>query len=148
MKPNRIGKYGLLDHIGYGTIANVWLTKDPDMGRQVALKVVEPETTDLEPFFKEARLLARLAHPNIVTIHGCAQIEGKVVIDIEYVPGGSLRQALQKEKPFSVNHALKITAQILNALSYAHSAGIVHRDLKPPNLSLAGYSQRIARHCQ
>lgn len=143
MKPNRIGKYGLLDHIGYGTIANVWLTKDPDMGRQVALKVVEPETTDLEPFFKEARLLARLAHPNIVTIHGCAQIEGKVVIDIEYVPGGSLWQALQ-----SVNQALKITAQVLNALSYAHSAGIVHRDLKPPNLSLAGYSQRIARQCQ
>lgn len=141
MKPDRIGKYELLDHIGHGTTANVWLAKDPQMGRQVALKVVEPETSDLQPFFNEARLLARLTHPNIVTIHGSALIDGKVVIDMECVPGGSLRQALQREKPFSVNRALKITAQILNALAYAHSAGVVHRDLKPANILIGSGDQ-------
>jgi len=92
MQPTKIGKYEILDKLGRGTTADVYLAKDTLMGRQVALKVVEPETTDLEPFFKEARLLARLQHPNIVTIHGSDLIDGKVVVDMEYVPGKTLRQ--------------------------------------------------------
>lgn len=134
MQLERIGKYERLDHIGHGTTANVWLAKDPQMGRQVALKVVEPEATDLEPFFKEARLLARSQHPNIVTIHGSDLIDGKVVIDMEYVPGKTLRQLLKDEKQLSLDRALKIAAQILNALAYAHGMGVIHRDMKPANI--------------
>lgn len=135
MQPPKIGdKYEILDHLGHGTSANVYLAKDTRMGRQVALKVVDPETTDLEPFFKEARLLARLQHPNIVTIHGSDLIDDKVVVDMEYIPGKTLRQLLKDEKQLSLDRALKISAQILNALAYAHGMGVIHRDMKPANI--------------
>jgi len=134
MQPAKIGKYEILDKLGRGTTADVYLAKDTLMGRKVALKVVEPETTDLEPFFKEARLLARLQHPNIVTIHGSDLIDGKVVVDMEYVPGKTLRQLLKDEKLLTVDRALKIAAQILNALAYAHGMGVIHRDMKPANI--------------
>jgi serine/threonine protein kinase len=134
MQPTKIGKYEILDKLGRGTTADVYLAKDTLMGRKVALKVVEPETTDLEPFFKEARLLARLQHPNIVTIHGSDLIDSKVVVDMEYVPGKTLRQLLKDEKQLSLDRAFKIAAQILNALAYAHSRGVIHRDMKPANI--------------
>ena len=147
METERLGKYEILQHIGHGTTGNVWLAKDSLVGRQVALKVVEPETiTDLDPFFTEAQLLVRLRHPNIVTINGGDLIDGKVVVDMEYVSGSSLRQVLQKEKArqkekaiaweeaFPVNRALKIIAQILNALTYAHELDVIHRDMKPANI--------------
>ena len=134
MQLTKIGKYELLKRLGRGTSADVYLAKDTLIRRNVALKVVEPETSDLEPFFNEARLLCRLQHPNIVTINGSEAIDGKVIVDMEYVPGVSLRQLIQKEGRLPVKQALKITAQLLNALNYAHNIGVIHRDVKPANI--------------
>ena len=135
MQLTKIGtRYEILERLGRGTSADVYLAKDTHMGRNVALKVVEPETSDLQPFFNEARLLCRLQHPNIVTINGSEVIDGKVIVDMEYVPGVSLRQLIQNERRLPVKRALKITAQLLNALNYAHNIGVIHRDVKPANI--------------
>lgn len=134
MQLTKIGKYELLERLGRGTSADVYRAKDTLMGRQVALKVVEPETADLAPFSNEARLLARLQHPNIVTIHSSDLIDGKVVVDMELVEGKTLRQLLKDEKQLPLDRALKVIAQILNALAYAHGMGVIHRDMKPANI--------------
>lgn len=131
-----LGKYERLEELGRGTYGTVYLAKDTKLGRQVALKVMTGQVDDPKAYFDEARLLTRLNHPNIVQVHSADEIDGEFVIDMERVPGQSLRDVLRQDDPLPVERALHIIAQVLNALAHAHENHVTHRDIKPANILL------------
>lgn len=129
-----LGKYEKLDVLGNGVSGIVYLAKDTLLNRQVALKEVDVQAGDVARFLEEARVIDRLRHPNIVRVHGVDRIENKIVIDMEYVRGQNLQELLRGEGILSIDRALDITDQVLDALAYAHSQQTVHRDIKPANI--------------
>ena len=133
-----LGKYELLEEIGRGGFAVVYKARDIELDRVIALKVLKPYWTD-EPDFvtrfrREARAVARLRHPNIVTVYETGEAEGQLYIAMEYLPGRTLRQFLEAEGMLSLERALPILEQVADALDYAHAQGVVHRDVKPSNV--------------
>jgi formylglycine-generating enzyme required for sulfatase activity/tRNA A-37 threonylcarbamoyl transferase component Bud32 len=133
-----LGKYELLEEIGRGGFAVVYKARDIELDRVIALKVLKPYWTD-EPGFvtrfrREARVAARLRHPNIVTVHETGEAEGRLYIAMEYLPGRTLRRFLEAEGMLSLERALPILEQVADALDYAHAQGVVHRDVKPSNV--------------
>ena len=129
-----IGKYEKLDVLGSGVSGIVYLAKDTLLNKQVALKEVDVQAGDLRRFLEEARVMDRLRHPNIVRVNNVDRIEGKVVIDMEYVRGQNLQELLRAEGPLPIGRSLDIVAQVLDALHYAHQMQTVHRDIKPANI--------------
>jgi len=134
MALGRLGKYERVDVLGHGSSGIVYLAWDTLLKRQVALKEVDLQAADVERFLDEARLMDRLAHPNIVRVNAVDRIDGRVVIDMEYVRGRNLQDRLRVEGPVPLDEALSITAQVLDALDYAHRLKTVHRDIKPANI--------------
>lgn len=134
-----IGKYVLLEEIGYGGFAAVYKAHDTELERTVALKVMHPywqgDEGFSERFRREAHTMERLHHPNIVSVYESGAINGQLYIAMEYLPGPSLHDAL-KETPFPLERAVEILAQIASALDYAHHQGVIHRDIKPANVIL------------
>jgi serine/threonine protein kinase len=137
MSLGMLGKYERLDVLGHGVSGIVYLAKDTLLNKQVALKEVDVQAGDLRRFLEEARVMDRLRHPNIVRVNGVDRIEGKVVIDMEYVRGQNLQELLRAEGCLPLDRALDIAAQILDALDYAHRMQTVHRDIKPANILLS-----------
>lgn len=129
-----LGKYERLDVLGHGASGIVYLAKDTLLNKQVALKEVDVQAGDLPRFLEEARVMDRLRHPNIVRVNGVDRIEGKVIIDMEYVRGQNLQEMLRTEGTLPIDRALDIAAQTLDALDYAHRMQTVHRDIKPANI--------------
>jgi len=133
----QLGKYDILEELGRGGFGIVYKARDLSLDRVVALKVLHPQLTVdpsfLERFRKEARALARVNHPNVVTIHEIGELEGRVYIAMEYLPRGSLADRL-KEGPMSLDEAIKITTEVGSGLGAGHDEGLVHRDVKPGNI--------------
>ena len=133
-----LGHYRIIKQIGYGGMATVFLAEDVHLGREVAVKVFWPrpgETRDfLKRFEREARVLAKLDHPNILPVFDYGEQNGFAYLITPYMPGGSLRELLQKRKMIPPVEALRMAAPILNALQYASERGLVHRDIKPGNM--------------
>ena len=133
-----LGKYELHEILGRGGFGTVYRAIDTSLQREVALKVLHPQlTTDpdfLEKFRNEARLVAGLRNPNIVTIFDLGEADGRVFIAMDYLPGGSLKQKLEKEGALAYDEAREIVGQICNGLKTAHKKGLVHRDIKPGNI--------------
>ena len=129
-----LGKYERLDVLGHGVSGIVYLAKDTLLNKQVALKEVDVQAGDLRRFLEEARVMDRLRHPNIVRVNGVDRIDGKIVIDMEYVRGKNLQDMLRTEGVLPLDRALDIAAQVLDALDYAHRMQTVHRDIKPANI--------------
>src|SRR6185436_14436035 len=131
-----IAGYEVISLIGSGGMGDVYRARDRRLGRDVALKVLEPAlSADPEyrrRFEHEAQLASALNHPNIVTIYSVGEEEDVRFIAMELVQGHTLRESLSAPMPLST--VLDITVQLASALSSAHAAGIVHRDLKPDNL--------------
>ncbi len=129
----------ILELLGQGGMGAVYKARQPGLDRLVALKILPPETAAepgfAERFSREARSLARLSHPNIVTVYDSGQVGGLYYFLMEFVEGLNLRQVLQAGglKPAE---ALQLVPQICEALQYAHDEGIVHRDIKPENILL------------
>lgn len=126
----------ILALIGKGGMGAVYKARQPALDRIVALKILPPKpgTSDFEERFnREARTLAKLSHPNIVTVHEFGQVNGLPFLIMEFVDGMNLRQ-LQKSSRLSPREALQIIPQICDALQYAHDEGVVHRDIKPENV--------------
>ncbi len=125
--------------IGRGGMGAVYQARQRQLERLVALKIlpVEPgrEPSFAERFAREAKALARLNHPNIVSVYDCGQQEGLYYFIMEYVDGLNLRQLERSRRP-SPEQALAIVPAICDALQYAHQQGIVHRDIKPENILL------------
>jgi predicted Ser/Thr protein kinase len=133
------GKYQILAKLGKGGMGEVYRAIQPGLGRLVAIKILPPEMQRdpefLERFNREAKALARLNHPNIVTVHDFGLEAGRYYIAMEFVDGANLRQLL-KEKKLTAEQALRIVPQVCDALDYAHEEGVVHRDIKPENILL------------
>jgi serine/threonine protein kinase len=129
----------VLAELGRGGMGVVYKARQIKLDRLVALKVL-PHQTAAEPAFverfsREARALAKLNHPNILTVHDFGQTDGQSYFIMEFVEGANLRQRL-RDGPMPAQQALAIVAQICDALQYAHDEGIVHRDIKPENILL------------
>jgi tRNA A-37 threonylcarbamoyl transferase component Bud32 len=129
----------ILEVIGQGGMGVVYKARQPRLDRLVALKLL-PQTlagdaTFAERFNREARVLARLNHPNIVTVHDYGHSGGYFYLLMEYVDGVNLRQAMQAGR-FTPQQAMMLVPKICEALQFAHDEGILHRDIKPANILL------------
>jgi serine/threonine protein kinase len=129
----------ILELIGQGGMGAVYRARQPKLDRPVALKLLAVPAggggTFAERFHREARLLARLSHPGIVTVHDYGETGGFFYLLMEYVDGVNLRQAMRAGR-FTPAQALALVPKICEALQYAHDEGILHRDIKPENLLL------------
>jgi serine/threonine-protein kinase len=135
----QFGPYEVLEELGSGGMGKVYRAKNVMLERIVALKTLTPllsaDEGFVQRFLKEARVAARLNHPNIVQIYDFGCVEGIHYLAMEYVDGLSLR-ALLKRGRFSERDAIQVVRQAVRALGVAHALGIVHRDVKPDNLML------------
>jgi serine/threonine protein kinase len=133
----RLGHYEILAPLGAGGMGEVYRATDTKLGRQVALKVLPPEMASsperLERFQREAKALAALDHPGIVTVHSVEETEGVHFLTMQLVEGQSLDQLIP-EGGLRVEQLMEIAAALAGALASAHEKGIVHRDLKPANV--------------
>ena len=130
----------VIDLIGVGGMGTVWRARQPTLNRFVALKLLPASITERDPAFaerfaREGQLLARLHHPNIVTVHDSGRAGEFFYLLMEYVDGVNLRQAMRASR-FTAQQALAIVPKICDALQYAHEEGVLHRDIKPENILL------------
>src|SRR5512142_1516130 len=132
------GHYEIERALGAGGMGSVYLARDRTLDRLVAIKLVSPELTTSrvirDRFLQEARTVARLRHPNIVDVHSAGEAGGHLYFVMEYVPGESLRDRMEREVRVDGPEALTILRDLARALAYAHERGIVHRDVKPDNI--------------
>jgi len=131
----KIPNYEIGKLAGKGGVAEVYLAKHKLLDRTVAIKLISPAQTDDNAdkrFLTEAKVVAGLRHPNIVSIYDVGVLEGKYYIIMEYLEGGDLKQNIKRG--LSVAHSLKIIKQIASALSHAHEKGFIHRDIKSQNI--------------
>jgi len=136
-----IGRYELLGAIGQGGMSTVYLARDPELDRKIALKVVrEDRASARDRMLAEGRALALLAHPNVVVVHEVGTHEGRVFLAMELVEGETLRAWLRHHKPR--HKLLDAFAQAARGLQVAHAAGLVHRDFKPENV-IVGKDGRV-----
>ena len=140
-----LGRYRPLKPLGSGGMGSVWHALDEKRGREVALKIVARTGTAGPRAEREAAAAAQLKHPACIRAYGLARDEGHVYIAYEYVPGHTLRHALENGA-LDDQAAIEVAAQVLEGLAHAHERGIVHRDVKPSNVLLAdgaGISVRL-----
>jgi len=134
------GRYELEELVGTGGMSSVFRAHDTLLERHVALKILhEHYTSDeayVERFRREARAVAGLSHPNIVTVIDRGEQDGRQFIVFEYIDGESLKQLVDRTGPLAVDQAVALTLQIARALAFAHQQGLVHRDVKPQNVLL------------
>lgn len=129
--------YELLEVIGEGGMGVVYRAQQQQPRRNVAIKVLTPVPTNqvsLQAFEREARLMAALHHPNVVTIHDCGRLDDRYYLVMEYVSGPPLRSLMKAGQPWPVARAGPMLDQIAGALGYIHEQGILHLDLKPENV--------------
>jgi serine/threonine protein kinase/tetratricopeptide (TPR) repeat protein len=135
----KLGQYQILAPLGAGGMGEVYVARDPSLGRKVAIKLLplrlSGDRDTLARFTREARSASALNHPNIVTIHevGMEQASGSPYIVMEYIEGQDLRSLLANG-PLTNRKTFDIAAQIADGLAAAHQQGIIHRDLKPENV--------------
>src|SRR6059058_2682184 len=131
------GRYRVLRKLGTGGMANVYLAEDQELGRHVAIKMLDERHAQddqfVERFRREAKNAAGLSHPNIVSIYDRGEAEGTYYIAMEYLEGRSLKELVVARGPLPIPDAIDATRQVLGALRFAHRKGFVHRDIKPHN---------------
>jgi eukaryotic-like serine/threonine-protein kinase len=133
-------RYELEELVGTGGMSSVYRAHDKLLERRVALKVLHEQYTRdgdyVERFRREARSVAQLSHPSIVTVIDRGEQDGRQFIVFEYVDGENLKALIQRERPLPERDALELALQIARALSFAHAHGLCHRDVKPQNVLL------------
>jgi serine/threonine protein kinase len=132
----RLGHYEVLEPLGKGGMGEVWLARDTQLKRDVAIKVL-PEIFAANPerllrFQREAEVLASLDHPNIARVYGLYESDGVRAIVMEYVEGATLAERIARG-PLPLDEALPIARQVAEAFEAAHEKGVIHRDWKPAN---------------
>ena len=136
----KLGRYEILEELGSGGFGTVYKAEDEVLGRIVALKVLHPglliDQNFVSRFRNEARLAAQLDHPNLVPVYDFGEIDGRYLITMAYMAGGSLKKLLAEEGKLSMERTWQILEDVSQGLDYAHGKGIVHRDLKPGNILL------------
>ena len=141
----KIGRYQLVEQIGQGGITAVYVATDTAFHRQVVLKVLHPHLAQnvefKERFRREIDTLARLQHPNIVTLYDMGETDALTYLVTEYMDGGSLADAISRAvrqgSQVEMDYGLQIILQTANGLMHAHSQNVIHRDVKPSNILLS-----------
>src|SRR2546421_4742483 len=132
------GRYRIERKLGAGGMADVYLAEDQELGRRVAIKILNDrhaaDDSFIERFRREAKNAAGLSHPNIVSIYDRGEAEGTYYIAMEYLDGRSLKELIVSRGPAPIPIAIDYARQILTAVRFAHRNGIVHRDIKPHNV--------------
>jgi serine/threonine-protein kinase len=132
------GRYRIVRKLGSGGMADVYLAEDEELGRRVAIKILNDRHANdeqfVERFRREAKNAAGLSHPNIVSIYDRGEAEGTYYIAMEYLDGRSLKELVVARGPLPIGDAIQFTRQVLGALRFAHRKGVVHRDIKPHNV--------------
>ncbi|MFF8630412.1 serine/threonine-protein kinase [Streptomyces werraensis] len=139
------GRYRLLDRIGRGGMGEVWRARDESLGRQVAVKCLDPLGSQRDPSFvgvlrerfrREARVAASLQHRGITVVHDFGESGGVLYLVMELLQGRDLSRLLEdnKHQPLPVDEVVEVAAQVAAALAHTHDQGVVHRDLKPANI--------------
>src|SRR5256886_4193768 len=134
------GRYVLVRELGRGGMATVYLATDVKLGRRVAIKVLPPATRAYlgsGRFQREVLFAAQLSHPHIVPLFEADEADGLLFYVMEYVEGESLHDRLARDGPLAVEDAIRISAEVGDALEYAHESGVIHRDIKPGNILLS-----------
>src|SRR5579871_5047718 len=136
--PRTLGPYQIVDEVAHGGMATVYRALQPNLGRYVALKVLSAELSRdpdfVARFQHEARVAARLEHPNIVPIYDIGQADDAFYIAMRLVPGRSLADIITTDGPLPLDRTRQLLSQVAGALDYAHRQGVVHRDVKPSNM--------------
>jgi serine/threonine-protein kinase len=136
----QIGPYPVLGLLGEGGMAIVYLARDGRHGRDVAIKVMKPDTAAAigrERFLREIETIARLVHPHILPLYDSGSSDGQLYYVMPYIPGPSLHGRLRREGQLPVEEAIRIALGVASALGHAHASGLVHRDVKPSNILLS-----------
>ncbi len=139
-----LGNYRILAPLGQGGMARVYKARQENLDREVAVKVLPPwfaaDQNFVRRFNQEAKLVARLSHPNIVTVHDASEYRGHLYIVMQLVDGGTLKQRLDQlhaqGRTMDFLEAAPLFIQLASALDYAHTQGVIHRDVKPVNVLL------------
>jgi serine/threonine-protein kinase len=134
----RIGKYEILHSIGKGAMGQVYKAHDTVLDRDVALKVMVAQIADdpelKQRFEREARAVAKMQHPNLVTVFDLGSHEGSPYIAMEFLKGQDLQKAVRQPPPMTLERKVAIIVQVLAGLAHAHQQSIIHRDIKPANI--------------
>ncbi len=136
--PDRMGDFRILKKLGQGGMGAVYLAHQESLDRQVALKVMAPAVAArpnfVERFYREARSMAKLDHPNIVRGFAVGEANGQHYVAMELIDGKSMQDWLDKQGKLSVGDALHVAIKACDALQHAHDLGLIHRDIKPDNM--------------
>ena len=141
------GRYSIDRELGRGGMGIVYLAREVHLDRLVAIKLLPPER-DRQPevrerFLREARLAAKLSHPNIIPIHAVEESGGFVYYVMAFVDGDTLSARVRARGPLPASEGARVLREVAWALAYAHGQGLVHRDVKPENILIEGATQRV-----
>lgn len=136
--PSQVGRYTVLKKLGHGGMGTVLLTHDTVLDREVALKLPHFDTRDqaeaIERFFREARAMATVHHPNLCPIFDAGEHDGQAYLTMAYIDGHSLAEGIDADGPIEASEAAQLVWKLASAVHAVHEAGVVHRDLKPSNV--------------
>ncbi len=139
-QPQQVGRYLVQKRLGRGSMAAVYRANDPQMGRDVAIKLLNASVCEDEElrlrFLQQARAAVSLSHPNIVTVHDVAEIDTRAYVAMELVDGQPLSVRLEEEGALPLPEVISIGLQLARALEYAAGRGIAHHGIKPGNIML------------
>ncbi len=134
-EPVKWGPLEILDKIGRGSYGDVYRARDPRLGRDVALKLLrESAIASQSVLVHEGHLLARIRHPNVVTVHGADRFDGRTGLWMELLRGETLEEELTRAGPFSTDALLTVATDLGSAIDAVHAAGLLHRDIKAQNV--------------
>lgn len=140
----RVGRYELLRPLGSGGFGEVWVAFDPQLDREIAIKIPHPgilgDAASIGRFYREAKAAAKLKHPNIVRVHDAGSDGSTHFIAAEFIPGRTLREYCAPGG-MEIREAVRIVADVATAVFYAHRSNIVHRDIKPGNILMDASNQ-------
>lgn len=131
------GRYKIIDKVGSGGMANVYLAEDLILEREVAVKMMaldfQEDQSNYRRFQREASSTTELTHPNIVNVYDVGEGDHPYIV-MEHIDGLDLKEYIQEHHPIPYKKVLHIMQQVLNGIAYAHANGVIHRDIKPHNI--------------